>query len=172
MESRDKRRWGLADKDKDGKLSREEFSAFLHPETDERMSDIVVTELMEDMDSDKDGVVSLEEYLEDGGWEGEVREGWRKEFMENIDTDKDGVLDRREVQLWVVPTPGEFHQAEAAHLVAGADRCAFENCWKTFSFLRNGDAMLSFVEVQGAATLFLGSQATDFGERIARHSEL
>ena len=136
MESRDKRRWGLADKDKDGKLSREEFSAFLHPETDERMSDIVVTELMEDMDSDKDGSVSLTEYLEDGDWEGEAREEWRKEFMENIDTDKDGVLERREVQLWVVPTPGEFRQAEAAHLVAGADRCAFGNLWKTFSFFK------------------------------------
>ena len=53
MEARDRRRWHLADADNDDNLDREEFSAFLHPETEERMGEIVVTELMEDMDSDR-----------------------------------------------------------------------------------------------------------------------
>ena len=53
MEARDRRRWHLADANNDDNLDREEFSAFLHPETEERMGEIVVTELMEDMDSDR-----------------------------------------------------------------------------------------------------------------------
>ena len=47
-------------------------------------------------------MVSLEEYLEDGGWEGEAREEWRKEFLDGIDTSKDGFLDRAEVNR-IVP---------------------------------------------------------------------
>ena len=48
-------------------------------------------------------MISLEEYLEDGGWEGEAREEWRKEFLESIDTSKDGFLDRAEVIATVPP---------------------------------------------------------------------
>ena len=48
-------------------------------------------------------MISLEEYLEDGGWEGEAREEWRKEFLDGIDTSKDGFLDRAEV-IGIVPT--------------------------------------------------------------------
>ena len=33
----------------------------------------------------------------DGGWEGEAREEWSKEFLDGIDTSKDGFLDRAEV---------------------------------------------------------------------------
>ena len=39
----------------------------------------------------------MDEYLDDGGWEGEAKEEWRKEFLDNIDTSKDGFLDRDEV---------------------------------------------------------------------------
>ena len=56
MEARDRRRWQLADANKDDKLDRDEFSGFLHPETELRMGEIVVTELMEDMDSDRTGL--------------------------------------------------------------------------------------------------------------------
>ena len=45
-------------------------------------------------------MISLEEYLEDGGWEGEAREEWSKEFLDNIDTSKDGFLDRDEVSSY------------------------------------------------------------------------
>ena len=42
MVDRDKRKWDAADTDKDGKLTKEEFTAFLHPEEVEHMKDIVV----------------------------------------------------------------------------------------------------------------------------------
>lgn len=53
----------MADLDQDGKLSREEFSAFYHPWEHEQTHDAVVQETIEDMDKDKDGVLSLKEYL-------------------------------------------------------------------------------------------------------------
>jgi hypothetical protein len=63
MLDRDKRRWSSADVNGDGALDREEFAAFLHPEETPHMKDIVVLETMEDIDKDKDGKISLEEYV-------------------------------------------------------------------------------------------------------------
>ena len=42
MLQRDKRRWARADSDSDGELSKEEFSAFLHPEETDSMKDIII----------------------------------------------------------------------------------------------------------------------------------
>ena len=63
MVRRDRRRWERADLDKDDQLTREEYTAFLHPEEFEHMKDVVVDETLEDIDKDKDGSLSLEEYL-------------------------------------------------------------------------------------------------------------
>ena len=65
MMDRDYRRWQKADTDADGKLTKLEFQAFLHPEDAEYMRDIVVIETLEDMDVDKDGSLSLDEYIGD-----------------------------------------------------------------------------------------------------------
>lgn len=63
MVARDERRWEAADSDKDGALTIEEFTDFLHPEEAEHMRSIVVTETVEDIDKDKDGKISLDEYI-------------------------------------------------------------------------------------------------------------
>lgn len=42
MVKRDERKFKKADSDSDGKLTKEEFAAFLHPEEHEHMKDIVV----------------------------------------------------------------------------------------------------------------------------------
>ena len=65
MEERDHRRWKLADLDNDGELNREEFKAFLHPEDQDHMKDIVVTETLEDIDKDGDGSINVDEYIGD-----------------------------------------------------------------------------------------------------------
>ena len=65
MEERDHRRWKLADLDNDGELNREEFKAFLHPEDQDHMKDIVVTETLEDIDKDGDGAINVDEYIGD-----------------------------------------------------------------------------------------------------------
>lgn len=63
MVTRDEKRFKKADKNNDGMLDKDEFVSFLHPENDESMKDIVVDETMEDIDKDKDGFISLEEYI-------------------------------------------------------------------------------------------------------------
>ena len=42
MLQRDKRRWERADVDKDGELSKEEFTSFLHPEEMDHMRDLII----------------------------------------------------------------------------------------------------------------------------------
>lgn len=63
MLKRDKRRWAMADVDKDNKITKEEYTAFLHPEEYDHMKDVVVDETLEDIDKDGDGAVSIDEYL-------------------------------------------------------------------------------------------------------------
>lgn len=63
MLKRDRRRWSVADIDGDDALSKEEFASFLHPEETEHMKNVVVLETMEDIDKDKDGKISLSEYI-------------------------------------------------------------------------------------------------------------
>ena len=59
----EERRWKAADLDHDGKLTREEYAAMYYPWEHKRMHDAVAQENLEDMDKDKDGLVSLQEYL-------------------------------------------------------------------------------------------------------------
>ena len=66
MKERDERRFKMADTNYDGVLSFSEYIDFLHPEDAEHMRDIVVMETMEDIDKDKDGVISEAEYIGEG----------------------------------------------------------------------------------------------------------
>ena len=59
MEGRDRKRWHTADEDKDGTLNKLEFKHFLHPEESDHMRDIVVSETLDDIDKDGDGLISL-----------------------------------------------------------------------------------------------------------------
>lgn len=63
MLDRDERRFKKADSDSNGKMTLLEFSAFLHPENHDEMKNLVVEETLEDIDKDKDGSISLEEYI-------------------------------------------------------------------------------------------------------------
>lgn len=66
LRRRDKRRFDQADLNKDGQLSFTEYVDFLHPEDAEHMRDIVVTETMEDIDKNQNGVIEENEYI--GMW--------------------------------------------------------------------------------------------------------
>ncbi|KAG7156579.1 Calumenin-like [Homarus americanus] len=163
MVKRDKRRWALADQDEDDALTLEEFTDFLHPEEAERMKSIVVTETMEDIDKDKDGKISLKEYIGDmyRGGDDEFEPAWvsneRDQFREFRDKNGDGYLDEEEVKGWIIPPDYNHSEAEAKHLVYEADS--------------DGDKVLTKEEILNKYDVFVGSQATDFGEALVRHDE-
>lgn len=163
MLKRDRRRWSAADSNGDDLLTKEEFAAFLHPEETEHMKDIVVLETMEDIDKDSDGRISLAEYIGDmyRGEEDEIEPDWvkneREQFTTYRDKDGDGYMDTEEVKNWILPPDFDHAEAEARHLIYEADSDA--------------DQKLTKDEVLNKYDLFVGSQATDFGEALARHDE-
>lgn len=128
MINRDKRRWDLADLDQDQALTKAEFANFLHPEESEHMRDVVVDETLEDVDKDKDGKVSLDEYINDiyaSDAAGNDVPDWihveKEQFSNHRDKDKDGFMDKDEVRDWVLPQDFDQSEAEAKHLINEAD---------------------------------------------------
>ncbi|NXM80847.1 CALU protein, partial [Oenanthe oenanthe] len=153
MMVRDERRFKKADKDGDLAATKEEFTAFLHPEEYDYMKDIVVQETMEDIDKNGDGFIDLEEYIDgemagwdewgDGGmekwWDGETA-GWGDGRMGRV---------------------GRWQDGEMAG--QGGGRMG------TAALLQDGK--LTREEIVDKSDLFVGSQATDFGEALVRHDE-
>ncbi|XP_033888790.2 calumenin isoform X1 [Acipenser ruthenus] len=163
MMTRDERRFKLADKDGNLIATKEEFTAFLHPEEYDYMKDIVVLETMEDIDKNGDGFIDLEEYIGDMySHEGDPQEPeWvkteREQFVEFRDKNKDGRMDKEETKDWIMPSDYDHAEAEAKHLVYESDQ--------------DKDGKLTKEEVVNKYDLFVGSQATDFGEALVRHDE-
>uniref|UniRef100_A0A0A9WL96 Reticulocalbin-3 n=1 Tax=Lygus hesperus TaxID=30085 RepID=A0A0A9WL96_LYGHE len=160
---RDLRRWHAADSNGDNNLTKDEFFAFLHPEETPRLRDLVVLETIESIDKDKDGKISLSEYTRDlfQGEDEEEQPEWLKIEIEHFnvhrDKDKDGFLDNEEVKDWLAPQDYDHADAEAKHLIYEADK--------------NNDEQLSKDEILNSYDVFVGSQATDFGEALMRHDE-
>ncbi|KAI1888173.1 hypothetical protein AGOR_G00182300 [Albula goreensis] len=136
---------------------------FLHPEEYDYMKDIVVVETMEDIDKNGDGFIDLEEYIGDMyNHEGDPEEPeWvkteREQFIEFRDKNKDGKMDKDETRDWILPSDYDHAEAEAKHLVYESDA--------------DKDGQLTKEEIINKYDLFVGSQATDFGEALVRHDE-
>lgn len=63
----------------------------------------------------------------------------------------------RQVKNWIIPADFDHAEAEARHLIYEADTDA--------------DQKLTKDEILEKYDIFVGSQATDFGEALARHDE-
>lgn len=63
----------------------------------------------------------------------------------------------QQVKNWIIPADFDHAEAEARHLIYESDV--------------DGDSKLTKTEVLNKYDLFVGSQATDFGEALARHDE-
>ncbi|KAI4585060.1 hypothetical protein MJG53_006594 [Ovis ammon polii x Ovis aries] len=154
MMVRDERRFKMADKDGDLIATKEEFTAFLHPEEYDYMKDIVVQETMEDIDKNADGFIDLEEYIGDmyshdgNADEPEWVKTEREQFVEFRDKNRDGKMDKEETKDWILPSDYDHAEAEARHLVYESDQ--------------NKDGKLTKEEIVDKYDLFVGSQATDF----------
>ncbi|XP_034046633.1 reticulocalbin-3 [Thalassophryne amazonica] len=165
MLTRDERRFKAADRDNDGVATREEFTAFLHPEEFDYMKDVVVQETMEDIDKNGDGKIDLKEYIgdmftpEDGESEPDWVQTEKKQFVEFRDTNKDGALDAAEVAHWILPGEVDHVDNEAKHLIHETDT--------------DKDEKMTKKEILANWNMFVGSQATNYGEDLTkRHDEL
>ncbi|KAF4083523.1 hypothetical protein AMELA_G00143020 [Ameiurus melas] len=165
MLPRDERRFKAADLNGDERAERDEFTAFLHPEEFEHMRDIVVLETLEDIDKNGDGYVDEDEYIadmfahEDGGPEPDWVKTERDQFSDFRDLNKDGKMDLEEIRHWILPQDYDHAQAEARHLLYESDT--------------DKDQMLTKEEILQNWNMFVGSQATNYGEDLTRnHDEL
>ncbi|XP_030649081.1 reticulocalbin-3 isoform X2 [Chanos chanos] len=165
MLRRDERRFKVADRDGDGIATRDEFTAFLHPEEYDYMKDLVVQETIEDIDKNDDGKINLEEYIGDmfSPEEGEHEPDWvkteKKHFTEFRDVNKDGFLDASEVAQWILPGEVDHADNEAKHLIHETDT--------------DRDEKITKKEILANWNMFVGSQATNYGEDLTRkHDEL
>jgi Ca2+-binding EF-hand superfamily protein len=135
LQKRDRLRFTKADENRNGRLNKREYADFIHPEQSPRMKDLFITETIEDIDKNKDGFISLEEFLGDM-WDttennNTAEPDWVKVERENFksyrDLDHDGRMNRKEVELWLMPTDYDNIQAETAHLFHEADQNQVKN---------------------------------------------
>ncbi|XP_029016039.1 reticulocalbin-3 isoform X2 [Betta splendens] len=165
MLTRDQRRFKNADRDGDGIATREEFTAFLHPEEFDYMKDVVVQETVEDIDKNGDGKIDLNEYIGDmyTAEPGENEPEWvqteRKQFSDFRDTNKDGYLDASEVAHWILPGEVDHADNEAKHLIHETDT--------------DKDGQLTLSELLDKIDVIKSSTITDYGGmRVDDHDEL
>ncbi|XP_017552914.1 reticulocalbin-3 isoform X2 [Pygocentrus nattereri] len=165
MLMRDERRFKAADKDGDGTATKEEFTAFLHPEEFKYMEHTVVQETIDDIDKNGDGKINLEEYIgdmytrEDGVEEPDWVSTEKKHFSEFRDVNKDGFLDGTEVAQWILPGNVDHADNEAKHLIHETDT--------------NNDGRLSKSEIMDKLEEIKMSTITDYGNLLLKgHDEL
>jgi len=73
-------------------------------------------------------------------------------FDSDYDVNGDGHLDRQEFKRWVAPNNEEIADEEVAHLFASSDD--------------DHDGLLSFHEILEHHDVFVGSEATDYGDHL------
>ncbi|KAJ8284252.1 hypothetical protein COCON_G00031020 [Conger conger] len=165
MLARDEKRFKGADVNGDGIATKEEFTAFLHPEEFDHMKKVVVAETIEDIDKNGDGLIDVQEYIGDmyAPENGESEPDWvqteKKHFVEFRDVNKDGSLDAAEVSQWILPGEIDHADNEAKHLIHETDT--------------DKDERLTKKEILENWNMFVGSQATNYGEDLTKkHDEL
>jgi len=152
----DKILFQAADMNQDGKLDNKEYLAFTHPEEDPSMKPHVLRQVLEEKDDDKDGQLSFQEYVgvrgkdKDKEWLIEEKD----RFDNELDRNGDNVLSKEEIHAWIIPSNEEIAKDEVDHLFAGADEDMNE--------------YLTFEEVIRNHELFVGSEATDYGEHLTK----
>ncbi|XP_037804133.1 reticulocalbin-2-like isoform X3 [Penaeus monodon] len=150
----DRQLFNAADKNIDGRLDDMEFLAFSHPEESPDMLPIILQQTLEEKDANNDGLIDFQEYIGDKGKE-QDRE-WllteKDKFDNDHDKDGNGILDRNEILAWVVPTNEDIAEDEVDHLFAAADD--------------DNDDLLSFLEILDHHDVFVGSEATDYGDHL------
>uniref|UniRef100_A0A3P8TSC9 Reticulocalbin 2 n=2 Tax=Amphiprion percula TaxID=161767 RepID=A0A3P8TSC9_AMPPE len=160
---KERRRFDFADVDDTPGLNVTEFLAFTHPSEVDHMADFAIEDVLSEYDIDKDGFITLNEFIGDVRGEEDSPSQWEIEetvrFKELYDQDKDGQLDREEQLRWVAPNSYGSAREEALHLIKEMDH--------------DGDGKLSQAEVLKNQETFMNSEVTDYGRQLhVSHDEL
>ncbi|XP_050698675.1 reticulocalbin-2-like isoform X1 [Eriocheir sinensis] len=155
----DRQLFNAADKNIDGRLDEEEFLAFSHPEEHPDMLPVILEQTLEEKDTNKDGNIDFQEYIGDKEFMEEYesaperREVVKKHHMRFsvLDVDGSGVLEGQEV-AGVAYVDKDIAEDEVDHLFGAADD--------------DGNDILSFLEVLEHHDVFVGSEATDYGDHL------
>lgn len=143
-----------ADKNADNQLTAKEFLSFSHPEDDPSMHQVVLQQVLNDKDKNRDGRINFQEYIGDRGQD--QSKEWliseKDRFDNELDQDKDGSLSAEEIKAWMIPSNNDIANDEVNHLFAGADD--------------DVDGILTFNEILAHHDIFVGSEATDYGEHL------
>ncbi|XP_063851639.1 reticulocalbin-2-like isoform X2 [Scylla paramamosain] len=153
----DRQLFNTADKNIDGRLDEEEFLAFSHPEEHPDMLPVILEQTLEEKDTNKDGNIDFQEYIGDkekylaGKTDEEMK--LRQQRFLSFDFDGDAMLSQDEL-LFMMKTDHnkDIAEDEVDHLFAAADD--------------DGDDLLSFLEVLEHHDVFVGSEATDYGDHL------
>lgn len=159
----EKRRFDFADADKTSGLNVTEFLAFTHPSEVDHMADFAIEDVLGEYDTDKDGLISLSEFIGDVRGDDDSPSQWEIEetvrFRDLYDQDKDGNLNREEQLRWVAPNSYGSAREEALHLLKEMDL--------------DGDGQISEAEVIKNQETFIHSEVTDYGRQLhLSHDEL
>uniref|UniRef100_A0A915KEV1 EF-hand domain-containing protein n=1 Tax=Romanomermis culicivorax TaxID=13658 RepID=A0A915KEV1_ROMCU len=149
-----------ADLDQDEKLSKVEYAAFQNPEHHQHMHDSVIRSTLNERDANKDGFIDINEFL--GDYADKKDSEWytaeKSRFVEQYDSNRDGKLNKDEMKKWLIPDMSDAAREETRHLFDEADK--------------NRDGQLTIDEIVDAYSIFVGSEATNYGEHLTRHVEL
>ncbi|KAH0620851.1 hypothetical protein JD844_021692, partial [Phrynosoma platyrhinos] len=153
------------DDNKDGFVTTEELKNWIKRVQKRYIFENVAKETLEDIDKNEDGFVDQDEYIadmfahEDGGPEPDWVITEREQFADFRDLNKDGKMDKDEIRHWILPQDYDHAQAEARHLVYESDL--------------DKDQRLTKEEILDNWNMFVGSQATNYGEDLTKnHDEL
>ncbi|KAK5928036.1 hypothetical protein CgunFtcFv8_013133 [Champsocephalus gunnari] len=163
LHSKEKRRFDFADVDGTPGLHVTEFLAFTHPSEVDHMADFAIEDVLSEYDTDKDGLISLSEFIGDVRGDEDSPSQWEIEetvrFKDLYDQDKDGKLNQDEQLRWVAPNSYGSAREEALHLIKEMDQ--------------DGDGRISEAEVLKNQEIFMNSEVTDYGRQLhVSHDEL
>ncbi|XP_050427445.1 reticulocalbin-2-like [Adelges cooleyi] len=130
--------FNAADTDGDLKLSKVEFRSFYTPEDYPHMVPLIVKDVLNEVDLDNDGKVTLDEFLKNKGHDGsDTDKEWvqaeKIKFHRDYDSNSDGVLEGEEIISWLLPNNNMLSMSEAEDLISKYDQ--------------NDDGQLSFKEI-------------------------
>ncbi|XP_049530318.1 reticulocalbin-2 [Anopheles darlingi] len=150
----DKEMFNAADTDQNGVLDSNEYVRFISPEEFPEMLPIILQQTLREKDKNNDGRIEFQEFVGDNAKDHDKE--WlvveMDRFKHDFDKDNDGYLNGNEILSWVVPSNDEVASDEVDHLFVASDD--------------DHDDRLSHQEIIDKYDIFVGSEATDYGDHL------